>query len=296
MRKILVIDDEPEAIDVLELLLSNLNYEITGVNNPLEALFTLVQLSPDLVILDWEMPQKEGLDLLKEIKAIPSLIEIPVIISTGKRTQPNDLKNALKYGASDFIRKPVEPIELEARVASAINTYYYIKGTREAQEKKYTKELAVEHEKEKQLKTELSKKDREMIAASVSVFQSERLLSKIKSDILNEKIDYKLENKIHLSQVFNKYDNIANSFNWELFRKRFAELNSDFYSQLRADFSSLTPGELRICAFFKVGMSKKEIATLSYSNYEAVRKAIYRIRKKLQLDEEIELGAFLEKY
>ncbi len=296
MKKILIIDDEPDSIAVFELLLSGLNYTISGVTNPLNAVQSIRDILPDLIIMDWLMPQKEGIEVLKEIKSHPDLQEIPVIISTGLRTHSSDLKMALEAGATDFIRKPVDEIELEARVTSAIRLYDYMVESRKKQNELHTNELELAEIRSRLLQNELNKKEREMVVAAVSTFQNRKLLSVVRSEIFTDNMVFPDHIKTHLNYVLDKYDNIANTFNWQLFEKRVLELNKDFYNNLQSEFSGLTSGELRLCAYFRIGLSIKEVATLNYSNYEAVRKAVYRIRKKLNLNEKTDLSIFLQGY
>jgi len=296
MKRILIIDDEPDAIAVLEWILERLHYEVFSISDPFETEKAIKESSPDLIILDWLMPIREGIVVLKEIKAIPEFMEIPVIISTGVRTQSEDLKIALESGAIDFIKKPIDEIELEARVASAIKIRDYINQSRRMQDEIHIKELEIADAKTKLLQNELTKKEREMVVVAVSLFQNKELLCKLKMDIFEEKDRFNDQDQQYLIQVLDKYDNIARSFNWQLFEKRFTELNTDFFTKLTTEFPSLTAGDLRLCALFKVGMSIKEVAILSYSNYEAIRKAVYRIRKKLGLHEKVELNLFLQGY
>ena len=102
MKKILIIDDEPDSIAVFDLLLTNLNYEVLSESNPLNALEMIQATLPDLVILDWLMPQMEGIEVLSKIKSTLEIKEIPVIISSGIRTQSTNLQTALSLGAIDF--------------------------------------------------------------------------------------------------------------------------------------------------------------------------------------------------
>jgi hypothetical protein len=135
-----------------------------------------------------------------------------------------------------------------------------------------------------------------MLVAAVEIFQSKKLLTAMKSDLFSTEVFEIGDFRHHVKRVLAKYENESNSFNWQLFEKRFVEVNNDFYYGLRKEFPELTAGELRICAYQKTGMSIKEISILNYSNYEAIKKAIYRIRKKLHLDEKTNLAVFLQKY
>jgi DNA-binding NarL/FixJ family response regulator len=81
-----------------------------------------------------------------------------------------------------------------------------------------------------------------------------------------------------------------------MFEKRFTELNVEFYKNLRTTYPMLSSNELRLCAFYKIGLSAKEISILIYSSYDAIRKAVYRIRKKMQISEKTELALFLQDF
>jgi hypothetical protein len=156
--------------------------------------------------------------------------------------------------------------------------------------------MELAEQKARMLQNELGKKEREMITAAVSIFQNKKLLSALNDDIFNEKIKYTREQSAYLNKVIDKYDNMVNSFNWKLFETRFTEINQEFYIHLISDFPDLTSNELKLCAFFRIGLSMKEIAVLNYSNYEAIRKSVYRIRKKMELDEKTELSIFMQGY
>jgi len=151
-------------------------------------------------------------------------------------------------------------------------------------------------QKANMLQNELSKKEREMITAAVSIFQNKKFLLALKEDIFDGKIEYSKEQSAYLNRVVDKYDSLSNSFNWELFEKRFTEIHQDFYVHLIRDFPELTTNDLKLCAFFHIGLSMKEVAILNYSNYETVRKSVYRIRKKIGLNEKTELSIFLQGY
>lgn len=296
MNKILIIDDEEESIAVLEYLLEELNYEVHSIQHPLLAIETIRKVAPQLIILDWIMPEKSGIQVLQEIKSFPDLVNIPVIISTGIRINSADLKTALDAGAFDFVRKPIDEIELSARVASAISTFEYMRKIVEMQIEAAEQELRLAETKSKLLQNELDKKERELIASTISVLHNKKLINTIKEDLLSNETNVDEANKKQVLKFLTKYENVANSFNWQMFEKRFTELNVEFYKNLRFRFPDLTSGELRLCAFYKIGLSSKEIAILNYSNYEAVRKAVYRIRKKMKITDKTELTLFLQEF
>ena len=296
MKKILIIDDEPDSIEVFELLLTNLNYEVVSESNPLNAIKMIQTTQPDLVILDWLMPQMEGIEVLRNIKSTLEIKEIPVIISSGIRTQSSNLQTALSVGAIDFLKKPIDEIELEARVASAIKLYDYLRNTQKMQQEIHAKEMQIEQNKALFYQNELNKKNREMLVSAVTIFQNKKLVSILKSEIFDEISELSEEHKSLVAKVLDRYENISSSINWDMFEKRFTKLNSEFYNKLNVEFPDLSTGEQRLCAFFKLGLSTKEIAIINYSSYEAIRKAIYRIRKKLNQNEKIDLNLFFQAF
>ena len=295
MKKILIIDDEPDSIAVFELLLSHLEFEISSISNPHEAISTIQQVLPDLIILDWMMPQKEGIEVLMEIKAIPEIADIPVIIASGVRTNSGNLKEALTAGSIDLIKKPIDAIELEARVMSSIKMYDNLREMQRMRELMHANELEMARAKTIYYQNELSKREREMIVSAITIFQNRKLIGALKTEMTGLS-EFNEAYKFQLFNLLERYENISNSFNWELFEKRFTELSAGFYGNIKSDFPTLTFAEQQICAFFKLGLTIKEIAILNYSNYEAVRKAVYRLRKKLNLNEKTELSVFLQAY
>jgi CheY-like chemotaxis protein len=79
----------------------------------------------DLILMDFTMPDMDGIAALHRIRAAPHLRDIPVIMVTG-RVEPENLKKAFEAGAIDYITKPVHEVELQARVRSALKLKYEI--------------------------------------------------------------------------------------------------------------------------------------------------------------------------
>lgn len=76
------------------------------------------KMHPDLIITDWFMLQMNGLEFIKKIKSNPETKDILIMVATGVMTAANDMKVAMEAGATDFIRKPIDEIELLARTNS----------------------------------------------------------------------------------------------------------------------------------------------------------------------------------
>ncbi|MBN2166728.1 MAG: response regulator [Marinilabiliaceae bacterium] len=129
--KILIVDDMRIIIELVASLLDDLNenFTILKASNGKEACRMAQTHKPDLIIMDWEMPEMSGFDALIKIKKNESTKDIPIIISSGFSESEN-IKLALEAGAIDYIRKPIDGIELIARVRSVLtlsSTYNKLK-------------------------------------------------------------------------------------------------------------------------------------------------------------------------
>ncbi len=117
--KILIVDDERANQFLLEGLLCANGYETLIANDGDECLNILETILPDLILLDIMMPRMSGIEVLQKIMCSEELKQIPVIMISAK-TASADIKKALDTGASDYIKKPFEEIELLARVKVGI--------------------------------------------------------------------------------------------------------------------------------------------------------------------------------
>lgn len=116
---ILIVDDEPSNFDVIETLLNNHKYELHYVASGKDAIALLDTYQPSLILLDVMMPGLDGRQVCRLIKAIPKWQAVPIIIVTALHSK-SDLAECLEAGADDFISKPINAIELRARVQSML--------------------------------------------------------------------------------------------------------------------------------------------------------------------------------
>ena len=119
LPSVLVIDDEAHNFDVIEMLLSDQDYQLHYAANGQKAIATLDLYQPDVILLDVMMPIIDGMEVCRQIKALPQWEHIPIIMVTALSTK-EDLARGLEVGADDFISKPVNGIELRARVRSML--------------------------------------------------------------------------------------------------------------------------------------------------------------------------------
>ncbi len=115
----------PENLNIVIDFLkdSGLNLKIFKAPNGKIACDIAEKKMPNLIITDWDMPVMNGIEAIKWLKNNEVTKDIPVIVMSGAMIQPVDVKTALEFGAVDYIRKPVDKIELIARVNSMLNLF-----------------------------------------------------------------------------------------------------------------------------------------------------------------------------
>lgn len=119
MKKILVIDDLPENVFMLQDRLEHEGYEVITAYNGSTGIEKALSELPDLILLDVMMPDITGIEVCRRLVNDPTTKDIPIILVTAK-SGADDTKEGLEAGAFDYIKKPFNRIELLARVKSAL--------------------------------------------------------------------------------------------------------------------------------------------------------------------------------
>lgn len=119
--KVLVVDDEANIRQVLKYNLELDGYEVIQAKDGEEAL-EKVQHAPELILLDIMMPGIGGLEVCKQLKKDPATCKIPIFMLTA-RSQINDIEEAFRAGADDYLTKPFEPKELNQKISAKLENY-----------------------------------------------------------------------------------------------------------------------------------------------------------------------------
>jgi len=119
MKKILVIDDQPENVFYLQDRLQKEGFAVISANSGRTGIEAAITQSPDLILLDIMMPEISGLEVCRFLVRDARTSRIPIILVTAK-TSAEDMREGLQAGAVDYIKKPINKIELLARVNSAL--------------------------------------------------------------------------------------------------------------------------------------------------------------------------------
>ncbi len=118
--KLLMVDDEPMNLFLYCKMLKEFDFEVFTASNGRECIERARAIVPDLILLDWNMPVMDGIQALEILKNDQELKDIPVIMITGVMNTPENLALAMSLGASDFLRKPFEKLELNARIKNTL--------------------------------------------------------------------------------------------------------------------------------------------------------------------------------
>ena len=113
--KIVLIEDDPDVLDLVRYNLSKAGFSVTVARDGLEGLKAARIAGPDLIVLDLMIPEMRGEDVCRELKADPATARIPVIMLTAK-AQADDRIAGLELGADDYVTKPFSPRELILRI------------------------------------------------------------------------------------------------------------------------------------------------------------------------------------
>ena len=120
--KILIIDDEMHIVELLKFNLETANYDVDYSYDGFDGFIKAKEIKPDLILLDWMLPNISGIDVLRKIRSDKDLKNTPVIMLTAKNME-SDKVEGLEIGADDYITKPFGIKELLARIVSVLRRY-----------------------------------------------------------------------------------------------------------------------------------------------------------------------------
>ncbi|NIS61823.1 MAG: response regulator [Proteobacteria bacterium] len=120
MPKILIVDDDPDLVEAVTMILESKDYDVIAAYGGIEGLEKAKTEDPDLIVLDVMMPDKDGYAVCKELKADPQYSKIPILLLTAVVSKISTTRYTQQMGleteADDYIDKPVEPSELVKRI------------------------------------------------------------------------------------------------------------------------------------------------------------------------------------
>lgn len=119
MATILIVDDEPDIREFIHFTLEEAEFQVLEAGHADEARKLIASACPDLLLLDWMLPGRSGLELAQQLKQNPKTRDLPVIMVSA-RGEEEDRVKGLNTGADDYITKPFSPRELVARINAVL--------------------------------------------------------------------------------------------------------------------------------------------------------------------------------
>ena len=130
MAKILVVDDEPDIVEIITFTLESKGHEITAAKDGAEGIEQVKKDEPDLIILDVMMPKMNGMQVVDYLRNKEQYNHIPIIMltATTQYSRKPDEEWRKKIGVEDYISKPFEPIDLITRVDKVLKDNFRKRG------------------------------------------------------------------------------------------------------------------------------------------------------------------------
>jgi two-component system, OmpR family, response regulator MtrA len=116
---VLIADDDADILSLVRAVLERAGNEVVSVGDGAQALASVTERKPDLAVLDISMPEVDGLEVLRRLRADSATSELPVVLLSA-RAQEADVKLGFELGASAYVKKPFSPRELADRVAELL--------------------------------------------------------------------------------------------------------------------------------------------------------------------------------
>ncbi|TVQ50471.1 MAG: Y Y Y domain-containing protein [Saprospirales bacterium] len=209
----------------------------------------------------------------------PFVIERPFLLSTGM---------IFLYVLIGFA--------LGALIHSAYRTYYnqqrirlQAKNQRELEYQESENKRKLMRLNNEKLQQDIESKNRELAISTMSLIKKNKVLNAIKSELSKSDGDPKQLKKV--LNLINK--NLKSGSDWEFFEKAFNNADRDFFKKVKNIHSSLTPDDLRLCAYLRLNLSSKEMAPLLGISPKSVEIKRYRLRKKMDLDSDVNLTEYI---
>ncbi len=271
-KSILIADDDEAVLSLSTFSVEAMGFTALKARNGREAIEIATETPPDLFILDWIMPEVDGIEVTEFLRQSEKLKNIPIIMITGTNVTPQLIAQAMEKGINDFLAKPFNKIELEARIKSLIKQASYFKEIIDLKNNEiYNTAMLLAH----------SLEEKKITYAKLET------IKEMKSSKTQQKMIGELISQLKVADKINPFDKI---------KKQFIKVHSKFMDNLIEAHPNLTPAEIKLCILLRLNLNTKEIAALLFHSYDSVRVSRTRLREKLGLDVSDKLNVYLMRY
>lgn len=209
--------------------------------------------------------------------------------------------------ASQIQREKLEQIQKEAErerrnalltralliavlIALGLAMLYLIQRNKSAKSNLRRAELELE---KIELNNHLAYKSKELTTAMVYLLEKNQFITSVAHKLADSKHEFSKKNQSTIQRTINELMQNASKKAWEEFEVHFKDVHAEFYKALRASYPDLTVNEKRLCAFLRLNLNTKEIAAITHQSVKSINMARFRMRKKMRLDSDTDLNAFL---
>ncbi len=213
------------------------------------------------------------------------------------RTKEEAQQAALLEKEKKFNKK-LRTLYLLLAIFSIVFAFFYFKYLRGRYQKKKEQFEQLQQITELELqktKEVLEINKRELTSAALQIIENGETVQLFKKELDNFKQNI---DKVHHKKLERLSISITNNSrkNWEEFRSRFEQVNTDFFKNLKIEHTSLSSSELKLCSFLKLNFNSKDIANLMGISPDSVKVSRYRLRKKLELERSDNLTNYIDKF
>ncbi len=286
-KKILLVDDNPDIINTIVTILEKDNFIFYQARNGNDGYKIACIEIPDLVITDWEMPVCNGLEFIEKLKKNKKTKDIAIVMLTGIMTGSNNLKKALDLGANDFMSKPVNEIELRARVNSVLTLFEEHNIRLETQNKLAEAEKKMLNQKLQFAEEGLTRKVAQLANTAKTIDEFVHTLKEVR--MYSSDIGITFINEQIRSLQINKFENEEQDF-FNSYEKQ----HPVFFKNLLFKHSDLTPKEQKMCVLIRLSLTNKQISDFFSNTENTIKTARKLLRKKLDIGREVNLVSYLK--
>ena len=315
LPKILIVDDRAFDRILYKEYLDDTNFVFSELDDGEGIIDQLKNEKPDLMLLDWQMPRQGGLETLKMIKKNNSFKDIPIIIITGLQDD-KVLEEAFDYGSVDFLNKPVNKIELVSRVMNVLKLVeaqkallnqkrelldlnQIIKNQKSELEKSLALKSQLLETNAVEFDKEINEKNRKVVSLEVDQSKFSNHFKELKKYVSDAYAILKAENSE--SQALKKLRSLERSLDsmdvsdnsWHDFKTAFESIESEFFTKLTKINPKLTSLDLKHCAYIRMNLDNYEVSKILNVEMKSLQMTRYRLKKKLNLNENIQLREFI---
>lgn len=282
---VLVIDDETAVRQSVVECLTDLGIRTTSATDGRAGLDAFRREQPDLVLLDLRLPEMDGLEVLKAIRSVST--DASVIVVSGRGLMPDAIE-ALRLGAVDYLTKPIHDLAvLEHSVRRALERIRLVR-----ENERYRNHL---EEEVARRTAELDQANRSLEAKNVAL---QEVLASIEAE--RRKVGQQVHTNVErvilpLLRSLKMGVGRPQQRVIEQVEHGLDEIVSPFVDKVSRDVGSLTPTELRVCAFIRRGLAVKEIAEVEHLSPETIAAHRRSIRRKLGIaNRKVNLTSYLQ--